>query len=76
MSKVLKPIGKIELTKKMILMFLDAVGRPARASEIHKAVSRRYPEAPFGGSLGELNIDGTVRRITMERDALYTVGTR
>lgn len=64
----------MELTKQLILLFLDTVSRPARASEIRKAVTRRYPEAPFGGSLGELNTDGIVRRITMERDALYTLG--
>jgi hypothetical protein len=76
MSKVKNPIGKMELTKQLILLFLETVSRPARASEIRKAVCNRYPEAPFGGSLGELNTNGVVQRITMERDALYSVRSK
>lgn len=73
MGKVTKPIGKMEHTKQMILLFLDTVSRPATCSEIRKAICRRFPEAPVYGSLGELNTAGTVQRITMERDALYTI---
>jgi hypothetical protein len=72
MSKVTKPIGRMEMTKRMILLYLDAVGK-ARCSVIREAVCRRYPEASFHGSLSELNTSGAVRRVTMERDALYTV---
>jgi hypothetical protein len=71
-SKVVKPIGTIEHTKQLILLFLETVSRSARASETREAVTRRCPEAPFGGTLGELSTDGTVRR-TMERDAPYTI---
>jgi hypothetical protein len=72
-SKVTKPIGRMEMTKRMIMLFLDTVSRPARCSEIREAVCRRFPDAPIYGSLGELQIAGTVRRVTMERDALYSL---
>jgi hypothetical protein len=74
MSKATKHIGKMEHTKQLILLFLETVSRPARCSEIREAICRQFPEAPVYGSLGELNNDGRVRRITMERNALYVIG--
>jgi hypothetical protein len=74
MSKVTKPIGKMAHTSALILLFLDTIARPARTSEIRAAVCRHYPEAPIYGAIGDLQTAGRLKRITMERDALYVLG--
>jgi hypothetical protein len=59
----------------MILLFLDAIARPARTSEIRAAVLRHSPASttPIYGCLGDLITDGRLQRISTERDALITV---
>jgi hypothetical protein len=74
MSKVTKPIGKMAYTRGLILMFLQTRGRPARTSEIRKAVLQCYPEAADYGCIGELQAAGEIRRLTCERDALFVIG--
>jgi hypothetical protein len=70
MSKVTKPIGKMAYTRGLILMFLQTRGRPARTSEIRKAVLQCYAEAAVYGCLGELQAAG---ELTCERDALFAL---
>jgi hypothetical protein len=74
MSKVTKPIGKMAYTRGLILMFLQTRGRPARTSEIRKAVLQCYPEAAVYGCIGELQAAGEIRRLSFERDALFVLG--
>jgi hypothetical protein len=76
MSKVTKPIGGLELTKRMIMLDLETVGRTARTSEIREAVTRVSPESavPIYGCLGDLMVAGMVKKITFERDALMIRG--
>jgi hypothetical protein len=76
MSKVTKPISRMEHTKQMILLYLETVGRAARTSEIREAVTRVSPESavPIYGCLGDLMAAGMVKKITFERDALIIVG--
>jgi hypothetical protein len=73
-TKVLKPMGITRHTRRMIILFLATIGRPARTSEIRAAVVKVSPEAaqPIYGCLHDLQSDGHVRRITAERDALLT----
>jgi hypothetical protein len=75
MSHVSKPIGVTLHTRRLILLFLATIGRPARTSELRAAVVRWSPEsaAPLYGCLGDLQTAGHVKRITMERDALLTL---
>lgn len=73
MSKVTKPIGKMAYTRGLILMFLQTRGRPARTSEIRKAVLQCYAEAAVYGCIGELQAAGEIRRLTCERDALFAL---
>jgi hypothetical protein len=72
-GKVIHPIGKLAHTRGLILVFLDTIGRPARTSEITKAVIRRYPEACMSAGMTELHCSGHIRRVTHERDALYMI---
>jgi hypothetical protein len=62
----------------MILLFLETIGRPARTSEIRRAVVSVSPECavPLYGCLGELLTAGRLKRITTERDALITRGEK
>jgi hypothetical protein len=76
MSRVKYPISKMQHTAQLILLFLDTVGRPARTSEIRKAVCARYPEAQIYSSLGELHCAGQVKRISNERDALFVTALK
>ena len=73
MSKVTKPIGKMQHTRGLILMFLQTRGRPARTSEIRQAVLQLYPAAPIYGSLGDLQTAGEIKRLSFERDALFAL---
>jgi hypothetical protein len=72
-SKVTKPIGKMTHTRGLILMFLQTRGRPARTREIRQAVLAQYPEAAIYGRIGELQAAGEIRRLSFERDALYSL---
>jgi hypothetical protein len=74
MSKVTRPIGKMAHTRGLILMFLQTRGRPARTSEIRKAVLQFYPAAPVYGALGDMQTAGQIKRLTFERDALFVLG--
>jgi len=67
-------IGKLQHTRGLILVFLDTIGRPARTSEIVRAVLKFYPEAAVYGSMTELQCTGRIKRMTHERDALFTIG--
>jgi hypothetical protein len=75
MSKVTKPIGITRHTAEMILLYLAAIGRPARTSEVRKAVVAHSPDsaAPLYGALGDLLTAGRVKRISQERDALLVI---
>jgi hypothetical protein len=73
-GKVRHPIGKLQHTRGLILLFLDTVGRPARTSEIRRAVLRWFPEAAVYGSMVELQCSGHIKRLTHERDALFALG--
>jgi hypothetical protein len=73
MSKVTKPIGKMQHTRGLILMFLQTRGRPARTSEIRQAVLQFYPEAAVYGCIGELQAAGEIKRLSFERDALFVL---
>jgi hypothetical protein len=75
-SRVSKAIGITQLTHRLILLYLATVGRPARTSEVRAAVVKYSPESasPLYGCLGDLQAAGLVKRITMERDALLTIG--
>jgi hypothetical protein len=70
-----RPIGATQHTCQMILMSLKTIGRPARTSEIRRAVVSVSPKCavPLYGCLGELLTAGRLKRITTERDALITV---
>jgi hypothetical protein len=76
MSHVTKPIGVTLHTKRLIQLFLATVGRPARTSEVRKAVVRYSPESaiPLYGCLGDLITSGLVKRVSTERDALLSLG--
>jgi hypothetical protein len=56
----------------MILLYLEAVRRPARTSEVRKAVVKYSPEAavPIYGCLRDLLTAGRIRKISQERDTL------
>jgi hypothetical protein len=73
MNKVTKPIGKMQHTRGLILLFLRTLGRPARTSEIRAAVLAQYPEAAIYGCIGELQAAGEIRRLSFERDALFAL---
>jgi hypothetical protein len=70
MSKITKPMGVTRDTSQMILLYLEAVKRPARTSEVRKAVVKYSPEAaaPIYGCLGDLMQRGapsaSARRVT------------
>jgi hypothetical protein len=76
MSHVTKPIGITRHTAELILLYLATIDRPARTSEVRRAVTAICPEAadPIYGCLGDLQAAGRVKRLTMERDALLTIG--
>jgi hypothetical protein len=69
----LAPIGKMAQTRRLILHFLTAIGRPARTSEIRAAVLAQYPEAAINGCIGELQAAGEIKRLSFERDALFAL---
>jgi hypothetical protein len=73
MSHVAKSIGLTQHTRRLIMLYLDTIGRPARTSEIRAAIVRQSPESasPIYGCLGDLQTAGHVTRLTMERDALF-----
>jgi hypothetical protein len=73
-GKVQHPIGKLQYTRGLILLFLDTVGRPARTSEIARAVLKQYPEAAVYAAQTELLCSGHIKRLTHERDALFMLG--
>jgi len=73
-GKVKHPIGKLQHTRGLILLFLDTIGRPARTSEIGKAVRKFYPEAAIYAGMVELQCTGHIKRLTHERDALFALG--
>lgn len=73
-GKVKHPIGKLQHTRGLILVFLDTVGRPARTSEINKAVLCWYPEAAVYAAMCELHCAGRIKKLTHERDALFAIG--
>jgi hypothetical protein len=75
MSKVTKPIGMTQHTCQMIMLYLATIGRPARTSEIRKAVVEHSPASttPIYGCLGDLQTAGEIRRLTHERDALFAL---
>jgi hypothetical protein len=72
-GKVMRPIGKLAHTCGLILVFLDTIGRPARTSEIARAVVKWYPEAAVYAGVVELHCAGRIKRVTHERDALYVL---
>jgi hypothetical protein len=72
-ARKLNPLSKMQHTRGLILLFLDTVGRPARTSEIRKAVLRWFPEAAVYGSMLELQCSGEIKRLTHERDALFAI---
>jgi len=76
MSKVRHPISKLQHTRGLILLFLDTIGRPARTSEIRKAVTKWCPEATVYGGMLELQCAGHIKRLTHERDALCAIVMR
>ena len=61
--------------RRLILLHLATIGRPARTSEVRAAVVKYSPEsaAPLYSALGELQTAGLVKRLTMERDALLAL---
>jgi hypothetical protein len=61
-------------TRQLILLFLKTVGRPARTSEIRKAVLEQYPEAAIYSCISEMQANGQIKRLTFERDALFVLG--
>jgi hypothetical protein len=75
MSRVSKPIGLSRHTADLILLYLTAINRPARTSEVRQAVVNICPESasPIYGCLGDLLTAGRVNRLTVERDALLTL---
>ena len=72
-GKVRHPIGKLQHTRGLILLFLDTVGRPARTSEIARAVLKQYPQAAVYGAMVELQCTGHIKRLSHERDALFAL---
>jgi hypothetical protein len=77
MSKVTKLMGVTRHTS-MILLYLEAVRRPARTSEIREAVVKYSPEAavPIYGCLGDLLTASRIRRLSRERDVLVRSTSR
>ena len=51
MSKVTKPIGKMQHTRGLVLLFLQTLGRPARTSEIRHAVLQLAQFFIFGSAV-------------------------
>jgi hypothetical protein len=75
-ARVRHPISKLQHTRGLILLFLDTIGRPARTSEIRKAVLRWCPEAAVYGGMVELQCEGHIKRLSHERDALFAIVVR
>jgi hypothetical protein len=65
---------KVEHTKQMILLFLETLSRPPAPVRYGRQSAAATPRRRSAAPSGELNTNGIVRRITMERDALYTIG--
>jgi hypothetical protein len=77
MSHVSKPIGVTAHTSRLIMLYLATIGRPARTSEVRAAIVKYSPEsaAPIYGCLDDLQTAGHIKRLTTERDALFTLKT-
>jgi hypothetical protein len=75
MSHVTKPIGLTRHTSELVLLFLSTIGRPARTSEVRRAIVAISPDSasPIYGALGDLVTAGRVKRLTHERDALLAI---
>ena len=55
------------------MLFLKTVGRPARTSEIRRAVLEQYPEAAIYSCISDMQARGQIKRLTFERDALFAL---
>ena len=60
-------------TRQLVLLFLKTVGRPARTSEIRRAVLEQYPEAAIYSCISDMQARGQIKRLTCERDALFVL---
>lgn len=58
-------------TRKLIYTYLRTEGKPTRVSMIKKAILEQYPEATVNSTIQLMQLDGSIRRVTMERDGKY-----
>jgi hypothetical protein len=66
-------ISRLQLTRRLIVFYLAAIGKPARTSEIRQAILRAFPEATIYGAMNELQCEGHIRKLSHERDALFAI---
>jgi hypothetical protein len=66
--------GKMARTRQLILLFLKTVGRPARTSEIRKAVLEQYPEAAIYSCISDMQANGQTKRLTFETRCTVRTG--
>jgi hypothetical protein len=72
-SKVRWPLSRLQLTRRLIVFYLAAIGKPARTSEIRRVILAAFPEATIYGAINELQCAGRIRKLSHERDALFTL---
>jgi hypothetical protein len=66
-------ISRLQLTRRLIVFYLAAIGKPARTSEIRQAILRAFPEATIYGAINELQCEGRITKLSHERDARFAI---